>query len=98
MHDDTMTRAWEIYDDLLSHARFVYEEEPDGLEKMWRALCSQPIIAPNLWTDGYLAAFAAAGKMQFVTFDRGFRQFPGLDVVVRGQPIVHEAAGEYAVA
>lgn len=33
---------------------------------------------PRLWTDAYLAAYARAGGLTVVTFDRGFRQFPDL--------------------
>jgi predicted nucleic acid-binding protein len=33
---------------------------------------------PNLWTDMWLAALAITLDCEFITFDRGFRSFPGL--------------------
>lgn len=98
LHVCTQQRAWEIYDELMSDARFVFEPEPVGLEDIWRVFCSRPIVAPRLWADAYLAAFAAAGGMLLVTFDHGFRQFVGLFVRVLGQPAVHEEASDYMVA
>ena len=39
------------------------------------------ISGPDV-TDAYLAAFALENDATFVTFDRGFRRFPGLRVFV----------------
>ena len=33
---------------------------------------------PNLWTDPWLAALAQTRGCEMVTFDKGFRSFPGL--------------------
>ncbi len=38
--------------------------------------------SPKVWMDAYLAAFAVAGNYQFVTNDKAFRQFEGLDLVM----------------
>jgi hypothetical protein len=32
-------------------------------------------LAPKLWMDAYLAAFAIAGGMRIVTLDKDFRNF-----------------------
>jgi predicted nucleic acid-binding protein len=36
--------------------------------------------------DAYLAAFALAGGYQFVTIDKAFAQFDGLDLVLLSPP------------
>jgi toxin-antitoxin system PIN domain toxin len=50
-------------------------EEPDGIVPIWRRLARRPNAAPKVWMDAYLAAFAIAGKMTMVTFDRDFKAF-----------------------
>jgi toxin-antitoxin system PIN domain toxin len=39
-------------------------------------------LPPRLLTDAYLAAFALAGGMRLVSFDRDFRRFPGLHLLL----------------
>jgi len=39
-------------------------------------------ISGPRFTDAYLAAFAVENEAAFVTFDRGFARFPGLEVLV----------------
>jgi predicted nucleic acid-binding protein len=36
----------------------------------------------NVWNDAYIAAFAIAGGCEIVTFDQGFKQFPGLSCTI----------------
>lgn len=38
--------------------------------------------SPGLWTDAYLAAFAQAADLMLATFDRGFRRFVDLRLVL----------------
>ena len=35
-------------------------------------------LSVSVWTDAYLAAYAHAARLTLVTFDKGFRGFPGL--------------------
>lgn len=94
----TMGQAWVLYDRLMSDTRLVFVEEPQDMERLWRKLCPPALVAPHLWTDAYLAAFAAAGGMRLVTFDKGFRRFVGLDVLILGQPpAVHEQQPAYQI-
>lgn len=44
------------------------------------------VLAPDLWTDAWLAALAQSGDADRVTFDRGFRSFPKLKLVLLGAP------------
>ncbi len=74
--------VWEVWDRLLEDVRFVEVEEPPGLEDQWRRI-TEPLEAGRCAeTDCYLAAFALAGGYQLLTFDRGFRRFPGLKLLL----------------
>jgi hypothetical protein len=74
----THMEAWQDYLQLLSQKPVIYREEPKGAEGVLASLCKLEGSSPNFWTDAYLAAFAKAGDSSFVTFDQGFKRFPGL--------------------
>lgn len=50
-------------------------EEPSGLESRWFELAGLSSASAKVWMDAYLAAFAILHRMEFVTFDRDFRNF-----------------------
>lgn len=79
MGDDVVpaVRAWQVYDRLRQNPRIPYAQEPPGLEESWRDITRHPRTGPNFWTDAYLAAFAAAGGLQILTFDRGLARRVG---------------------
>jgi uncharacterized protein len=56
--------------------------EPRGLEALWFKLAARRSASPLLWMDAYLAALAIRGGLRLVTFDAGFRQFAGLDLLL----------------
>ena len=74
--------AWQDYDMLMSDERFTFVSEPLQLSAVMRRIMPPGLISPRLWADAYLAAFAIAGGLQFVTFDQGFRQFTNLDLLL----------------
>jgi toxin-antitoxin system PIN domain toxin len=79
----TNRQAWTVYDALLSDDRIVIQQhEPAGLERRWKEFALRDTSSPRLWMDAYLAAFAMAGGYRFVTFDKAFTQFEGLDLVL----------------
>ncbi|RYG35786.1 PIN domain-containing protein [bacterium] len=78
----TNAEAWTIYSAFLSDRRVGFEVEPPQTEAIWRSLTDRQTASPKLWMDAYLAAFAMAGGYSFVTTDRGFRQYEGLDVAI----------------
>lgn len=79
----TNAEAWGAYSEFLTDDRVVFAaEEPAGVERWWIEFASRPTSSPNVWMDAYLAAFARAASLQLVTFDRAFRQFEGLDVLI----------------
>lgn len=77
---------WEAWDLLLADDRFAQAQEPRHLETTWRLLTRDFPAGKCAETDTYLAAFALAGGHRMLTFDRGFRQFPGLDLALLGEP------------
>lgn len=60
--------------------------EPRGLESLWLRLAAHGSASPLLWMDAYLAALAISGGLRLVTFDAGFRQFTGLDLLLLTRP------------
>ena len=80
MGADVMTQdqAWGAYDLWHEDERVVFLNEPPGVEETFRSLSRHPSPKPKAWADAYLAAFALAADIELVTFDAGFRSFPGL--------------------
>jgi toxin-antitoxin system PIN domain toxin len=71
-------QAWTDYLQLLKQRPVVYKKEPKNLDGILAGHCKLGGSSPNFWTDAYLAAFAKAGGLTFVTFDKGFKRFPKL--------------------
>jgi hypothetical protein len=74
-HVLTLAEAWALYDRITVDSRVLLSPEPVGLEVEWRRLTQAQRPSTHLWNDAYLAAFAIAGGLEIVTFDRGFEQF-----------------------
>ena len=73
MGDEVMTQpeAWRAYDSWHKDSRIEFAEEPPDVDAHFRALTRLRQPATRDWADSYLAAFAAAGQLTLVTFDRG---------------------------
>lgn len=74
--------AWSIYEGFRADPRITWAEEPPGLEAQWKKWCGSSKASPKQWMDAYLAAFALAGGLQFVTTDQAFSQYKGLNLVL----------------
>jgi hypothetical protein len=74
--------VWDAWDLLLTDDRFARVSEPPRLEAEWRLLTEEFPVGRCAETDAYLAAFARAGGLRVLTFDRGFRRFEGLDAMI----------------
>ena len=72
--------AWSLWDQLMDKYEFYSVPEPPGIEALWRGTTTLNTIE----TDTYLAAFAIALGCEFVTFDRGFLRYPGLQTTILG--------------
>ena len=63
-------------------------DEPEGLERLWRALSAGDDQSHKLWTDDYLAAFAQTADLTLVTLDRSFiKRYPSVRVEVIQWPV-----------
>jgi len=81
MREDVLDTAgcWSVWHRLLEDERFRFaSEEPPGLNAAVERFTTGRAFSPRLWTDAYLAAYAHATQLTLVTFDKGFRGFPGL--------------------
>ncbi len=79
LQTQTMAQAWANYDQALRDPRIGFSPEPPGLEVSWRHLTLLATKTHNMWNDAYLQAYATAAGLRVVTFDIGFRQFPGFN-------------------
>ncbi|MBI2192482.1 MAG: PIN domain-containing protein [Planctomycetes bacterium] len=77
--------CWGLWHRLLEDDRIRFSPtEPPGLDEAFRRFTAGRAFAPRLWTDAYLAAYAHAGRLTVVSFDKGFHSFPGLACEVLG--------------
>ena len=73
----TMSGAWNIWDNVCGDARVVYLPEPADLELELRSRSSATTASPKAWADAYLLAFAATAGLRLVTFDRALKTLKG---------------------
>jgi len=75
-------QALDTYQYLMEDEATAFAEEPEDLSEIWRRLADTDTPSPKIWMDAYLAAFAIASGMRFVTMDKDFRSFErdGLDL------------------
>lgn len=78
----TISQAWAHYDRLSAQAPVTYADEPPGLSEVMRGLSVGERSAKNFWTDAYLAAFARCCGFRIATFDKGFKKFAELNLVL----------------
>jgi hypothetical protein len=76
-HPLPMIQCWELYEDVCASKGILFLEEPQGLEKHWRALTSTMLASPKLWMDAYLQAFAELAGLKIITFDRALAKASG---------------------
>jgi toxin-antitoxin system PIN domain toxin len=84
MGDDVLDApgCWAVFDLALADQRFAFLREPREIDTAFRHLVRKAASSPKLWQDAYLAAFAIAGGLSFVTFDAGFKQFGELNLIL----------------
>lgn len=81
-HTLTLPDAWQKYDTFLNDPRVAFSEEPADLETNWRAFTQSQTFSPHVWNDAYLAAFALAGKLELITFDKGFKKYTNVTCII----------------
>lgn len=77
----TAEDAWAAYSGWRRLDDVLFASEPDGCDVLFADWAGRGLITPRLWTDAYLAAFARAGGLRLVSFDRDFTRFDGLDLL-----------------
>lgn len=78
---DVALRAWA---ELAEDSRCIYVESISRTEEFFRRGVNGRAATPNLWTDAWLAALAAAAGYRLTTFDRGFQNFSLEDLELLG--------------
>lgn len=71
----TNAQAWAKSCELLGLPQVVWLAEPVALESAWERCACVATVSPKVWMDAYLAAFAIAGDLELVTFDRDFYHY-----------------------
>ena len=70
---ETMAGAWKLLDRIQSDDRIEFLFEPEGLDREFRRRSNLASRSPKVWADAYLLAFAAAGGLKLITFDRALK-------------------------
>jgi predicted nucleic acid-binding protein len=66
----TQRQCWRVFDEWVENDQARFLDEPSGMTKLLRNRTSDEVVAPKLWMDAYLSAFAEAASLTLVTFDR----------------------------
>jgi predicted nucleic acid-binding protein len=77
----TMTGAWELFDQILLDPRVSFLPEPIGMDRDFRSRSNLTSRSPKVWADAYLLSFAAAAGLKLITFDRALK-VKDVDVLV----------------
>jgi toxin-antitoxin system PIN domain toxin len=77
--------AWRTYEAFCQDARVIVTREPAKTALYWKEWTLAAAGSYRNWTDRYLAAFAAAGGMRFVTFDQDFQSLRATDLMTVDQ-------------
>ena len=72
--------AWRLIAELMEDERLEFTTEPALLDEVLPDLLKYAVPTGKLVADAYLAGFSVAANMRLATFDKGFRQFRGVDL------------------
>jgi toxin-antitoxin system PIN domain toxin len=81
----TVQEAWQQYQSLRALQEVIYASETTAADSFLKQWIDKAAFTPRMWTDAQLAALTKAYEFRFVTFDRDFRRFPGLNVLLLEQ-------------
>ncbi len=72
MGDEVLSQrqCWALYKQWIEGGKALFHPEPAGMDEVFQAGTMSDSASPKLWMDAYLAAFAEAGHLRLVTFDR----------------------------
>ncbi len=76
-------QAWDVLEELIDDPRIVVVDQvPMTHSANWRANIEGREPTPDLWADAWLAALAQATDCEMTTFDKGFRSFANLRLLL----------------
>ena len=78
----TVEQAWQAVQGVIDLPEVGFQAEPDGVDASMRQFTSRPKFRSDDLTDAYLAALAKQASLRLVTFDRGFGQYAGLNLLL----------------
>lgn len=72
MGDEALTQkqCWALYGRWLRGGKALFRVEPAVMDEVFQSRTMNDRCSPKEWMDAYLAAFAEAGGLTLVTFDR----------------------------
>jgi toxin-antitoxin system PIN domain toxin len=91
----TNADAWVALEAFLALPQVDVINEPPELARHWRQLGAIEQSAPKRWMDAYLAAFAMAAGVLFVSLDRDFSHFEPQGL--KFQLLVADGSGDKAI-
>lgn len=77
----TTHQAWQAYQAVMGLPEVSLIAEPLGIEVSMQKLTQPAKSGAPDWTDVYLAAFARLSGLRMVSFDKGFSQYAGLELL-----------------
>ena len=82
----TPLQAWQAYQAVIVLPEISFAPEPFGVEIAMQKLTCLPKPRSADWTDAYLAAFASLAGLRMVSFDKGFKQYGKLNLLMLQAP------------
>jgi len=80
IHPSDPKEAWSFIDYIETHPQSVYREIDDMVFGIFKHICLVHTIAGNEVPDAFLAAAAIRYNCDFVTYDKAFKKYSGLNV------------------
>ena len=77
----TLPEAWTVYAGLIRDPAMGFVPEPKGFQALWIGLCQPYGASPKVLSDAYLAGVAITSGLPLATFDKDFRNFPGVQII-----------------
>ena len=66
----TQRQCWRVYDEWIENDQARFFDDPPGITRLLKKRTSDEVVAPKMWMDAYLSAFAEAANLTLVTLDR----------------------------
>jgi uncharacterized protein len=78
----SIQEAWAEVQRLRGLPHVSYANETAAANHVLAEWINRSVFTPRMWTDAHLAALAKAHNYRFVTFDKDFKRFEGVKVLI----------------